>query len=341
MSDKSSDTKGRRLDLAARAAWLYYIKGRTQDEIASALSLSRPNVQRLVALAMSEGLIKFRLDHPLLRSMELAERLQDRFALATCEVAPTEIGGPQSSLLTGVAILAAQVIEALLSSREPRVLAIGTGRTLLETVRQMPLMSRPDHRVVSVVGNLSRDGKASPFDVATRLSDRIGATCYPLPLPVITDTRAECDILCAQRGYRAVATLAENADTLLLGVGSIGRGAPILVDGFVHADEMAALERDGAVGELASRSFDAAGLPIRNEVTARLTAMPLRRNPERPVVLVAAGAGKVEPLLSAIRGRFGTGLITDESTAAALLDASGTRHVFSAPRLHGTATNSA
>lgn len=326
MSDRSIDSKGRRLDLAARAAWLYYIKGRTQDEIAAALTLSRPNVQRLVALAISEGLIKFRLDHPLLRSMELAERLLARFPLRTCEVAPTEEG--TDNHLPGVAMLAAQFVEALLSSKEPRVLALGTGRSLLETVRQIPLMTRPDHRIVSVVGNLSRDGKASRYDVAQRLSDRIGATCYPLPLPVITDTRAECDILCAQRGYRAVAALFDNADAVMLGVGSIGQAAPILVDGFVQPEEMAALERDGAVGELASRSFDATGQFIDNEVTARLTALPLRRDPRRPVILTAAGPAKVAPLLAAIAGGFATGLITDEWTAAALLDSQPARRPF-------------
>ena len=51
MNDLTIDPKMRRLDLAARAAWLYYIKRRTQDEIAVELNVSRPNAQRLVALA--------------------------------------------------------------------------------------------------------------------------------------------------------------------------------------------------------------------------------------------------------------------------------------------------
>ena len=319
MSDRFSDSKGKRLDLAARAAWLYYIKGRTQDEIATTLNLSRPNAQRLVALAISEGLIKFRLDHPLLRSMELAERVSSRFGLKSCEVAPTEAG--QESSTVGVALLAAQWLENVLAAREPRVVALGTGRALLETVRQMPLMSRPDHRIVSVVGNLSRDGRASPYDVAMRLSDRIGAQCYPLPLPVITDTRAEADILRAQRGYGAVSALYEDADAVMLGVGSIGEHAPILVDGFVTPAEMAELQRDGAVGELVSRCFDRDGVPIDNDVTARLTGTRLRPDPRQPVILVAVGPNKVGPLLAAIRGHYATGIITDEWTASALLDA--------------------
>ena len=62
MSDTGLNPQQRRLDLAARAAWLYYVRGRTQDEIAAELNVSRQNAQRLVALAGSEGLVKFRLD---------------------------------------------------------------------------------------------------------------------------------------------------------------------------------------------------------------------------------------------------------------------------------------
>src|SRR3978361_928952 len=119
----------RRLDLAARAAWLYYIKRRTQDEIAIELNVSRPNAQRLVALALSEGLIKFSLDHPLLKSIELGERIPARFNPTFCDVAPSEIADTENR--AGVAHRAAEFIEALLSSRAPQTLAFGTGRTLL------------------------------------------------------------------------------------------------------------------------------------------------------------------------------------------------------------------
>ncbi len=312
-----NDPKAKRLDLAARAAWLYYIKGHTQDEIAAEMNVSRPNAQRLVALAISEGLIKFRLDHPLVQAIELGERMRDRFGLSLCDVAPSVEGDLDNRI--GAAMLAAQIIETYAGSRDPQVLAFGTGRALLETVRQVPLMAHPEHRVVSAVGNLSRDGRASPYDVARRLADRIGAQCYPLPLPVITDTRAESDILRAQRGYKVVSDLYERADLVMLGVGSIGSGGPVVVDGFVHPSEMAKLERDGAVGELISRSFDAEGAPIENEVTARLTAMRLIPDPKRPVIVVATGPDKLVPLLAAMKGRYATGVVTDEKTAAALL----------------------
>jgi DNA-binding transcriptional regulator LsrR (DeoR family) len=61
-----------RLDVAARAGWLYFVAGNTQDEIAQKLNVSRPTAQRLVSLALSERLITFRLEHPIAACMELA-----------------------------------------------------------------------------------------------------------------------------------------------------------------------------------------------------------------------------------------------------------------------------
>ena len=317
--NEKADARTRRLDLAARAAWLYYIKRHTQDEIAAELGLSRPNAQRLVALAISEGLIKFRLDHPLLKSMELGERMRERYSLDSCEVAPTVDG---QSDRAGVALLAAQFIETLLSSPAPQVLALGTGRTLLETVREVTSMDRPDHKVVSAVGNLTRDGRASPYDVAIRLADRIGAQCYPLPLPVLTDTRAECGFLKAQRGYGIVDALVRDADAEVLGVGSIGQNAPLLIDGFVTPDELAQLQAAGAVGELRSHPIDAEGRLIEDAVTGRLTAAPPIGRPRRPTILVAAGRSKLDALSAALAGGYATGLVVDEPTAVRLLERS-------------------
>ena len=97
-----------RLDDAARAGWLYYVAGNTQDEIARKLGVSRQSAQRLVAMAVSEKLIKVRVDHPIARCMDLAGALSDRFGLIFCEVVPSDPAAPD--LLTGIAIAAAAAV---------------------------------------------------------------------------------------------------------------------------------------------------------------------------------------------------------------------------------------
>lgn len=70
-----------KLDQAARAAWMSYVGGMTQDEIANQLGVSRPGVQRLLALARQEGLVKVHIDHPISTCMTLGSVLRDRHGI--------------------------------------------------------------------------------------------------------------------------------------------------------------------------------------------------------------------------------------------------------------------
>ena len=75
----SPDNEKSRLDEAARAGWLYFIAGHTQDEIAKLLRISRASAQRLVSLCLAEHLITFRLEHPIAACMEPATSLKTAF----------------------------------------------------------------------------------------------------------------------------------------------------------------------------------------------------------------------------------------------------------------------
>jgi DNA-binding transcriptional regulator LsrR (DeoR family) len=309
----------RRLDLAARAAWLYYVAGKTQDEIAARLNVSRPGAQRLVSLAVAEGLIKFRIDHPIAACVELSERLRVERGLDYCEVVPGDPDSPDG--VTGIAVCAAERIESYLSSRVPTVMAFGTGRTLRAAVAQVTAMDNPQHKIVSLVGNLTRDGRASPYDVVMRLADRVGAQCYPLPTPVVIETAEAKALLQAQRPFQTIRGLVSAARVAFVGVGGVGWNEPLHKDGFVTDEELAALLEHQAVGEICGWAFDAEGRLIRSPLSERLGAVPLSLLPERSIVAVACGRAKVPAIAAALRGRLIAGLITDEATAHALLAA--------------------
>lgn len=87
-----------RLDDAARAGWLYYVAGRTQDEIASVMGISRQSAQRLVSLAMAERLIKVRLDHPIAACLEMAARLKEKYDLKHVDVVPSDPGSDSTTV---------------------------------------------------------------------------------------------------------------------------------------------------------------------------------------------------------------------------------------------------
>ncbi len=307
----------RRRDDAARAAWLYFIAGRTQDEIARQLDLSRQAVQRLVAFAVAEKLIKFRLDHPIAACMELADRLCARFDLEFADVMPGDPGAP--GLVTGVAAAAAERLDRLLATRAPVVLCLGTGRTMRATVEQLPERDRPQHKIVSLVGSMAAGGPASPYDVVMRLGDKVQAERYPMPAPPVTDTVADREALQKQRAFRVISDLRDRAAASFVGIGEIGWRAPMHVDGFLSDADVADLVNAGAVGEITGWPFDAQGKLLQTASTERVASLALEVPPRRSTVVAGCGPQKVAPLQAALTGRLATAVVTDEPTALAVL----------------------
>ena len=84
-----------KLDLATRAAWLYYVAGNTQNEIAEKLQVSRPVAQRLVAFAVEKNLIRVRVDHRLADCLSLPSNCRSRYGLSMCEVVPIDGDTPR------------------------------------------------------------------------------------------------------------------------------------------------------------------------------------------------------------------------------------------------------
>ncbi|WP_111559175.1 sugar-binding transcriptional regulator [Paracoccus sediminilitoris] len=306
-----------RLDDAARAGWLYYVAGNTQDEIARKLGVSRQTAQRLVAMAISERLVKVRLDHPIGRCMDLAAALRARFGLVICEVAPSDPDAPD--LLAGIAIAAAAELERVLKSPERRIISLGTGRTLRAVVEQLPRMSCPQHVIVSRLGNMMEDGSATPYNATIRLAERVGAPHFPYPLPVLAPSPEELRAMQQQLGARNTINLCSQADISLVGIGQMDMTAPLHVDGFLSDAEIRALIADGAAGEITSWVYDGEGRIMDCAFNRRVASAPLPSDPDKPVVALASGQSKLPAIRAALKGRLISGLITSEATAERLL----------------------
>lgn len=306
-----------RLDDAARAGWLYYIAGNTQDQIAATLGISRQTAQRLVSLAMSEGLIKVRVDHPIANCLDLAARLKARFALDLVEVAPSV--SASSSTTMGIAEVAAVQIEKWLSSPVPVVMGIGTGRTLKAAIGQLPPMECPQHKIVSLTGNIAPDGSAAFYNVIFTMADRIKARFFPMPLPVIASSPQEREMLLSQPMIQQTLALAAKASVTFVGIGDLGPKAPLYEDGFITESELKALQKAGGVGEIVGWVFGRDGRMIDGVTNDRVSSAPLPSRETSLVVAIAMGELKLPGILAAVNRRLVNGLITDERTAEALL----------------------
>lgn len=305
-------------DEAARAGWLYYVAGMTQDQIASELGVSRQRAQRLVSRAMAEGLIHVRLNHRIGACLDLEAALRDRFGLNRVRVAPNLGAGGDS--VRAIASAAAAELERFLRMPEPLVIALGTGRAMRGTVDAMVEMEAPQHRLVSLIGNIAPDGSASFFDVVMRIADKVRAPHYPMLVPVISPTPEENEAFHRLGPVQKVVDLAKAADVIFVGVGQMSNDAPLLADGFVSRAELNEMQAAGAVGEVAGWVFDSAGRYLDVGTNRRTGGVRIAEGLDRPSVGIAAGAAKVPAIYAAVKSRIINGLVTDDSTARLLLD---------------------
>lgn len=310
-----------KLDLATRAAWLYYVAGNTQNEIAEKLQVSRPVAQRLVAFAVEKNLIRVRVDHRLADCLALADRLSKRYGLTVCEVVPVDDDSPEE-IDRKLAVAGAQVMERYLTEEKPMVIAVSSGRTLKAAVDQIAQLDRPQHRLVSMVGAIAQDGSSNRYDVALHISEKTGGKHFLLPAPLIADNEAERAQWCNHRLYRIVEGLSGEADVAFVGIGNIGPNCPLHEDGFITSAEVRELTQLGAVAEMLGLPIDASGRRVESPTGRRVTSIRLDSPPLRPTIGFAGGERKRQAVLAALKGGWLSGLVTDELSAQVALEES-------------------
>jgi len=316
--EETLSVQGNDRSLAARAAWLSFIGGHTQEEIARKLGLSRVKINRLIAEATEAGLVRVFVEGTAAECVALEDRIATHWGLDFCSVSPTVDEG--SLPLRTLAAAGALYLHGVLERGAARLIGIGHGRTLDEIVKYLPRVSRPDVRFVSLLGSLTRHAAANPFDVIHRLAEVTGAECYYMPAPFFADSVADKKVLLAQKSLKDVFSLARAAELYIVGIGEIGSQAHMLSTGMITGREYREAKLAGAVGEVLGRFLDKNGRPVTAEINDRAVAIQLEEIRGRPVTAIAGGAAKAQAITAVLESRVINGLITDETTAKTIVE---------------------
>ncbi len=180
--------------VATRAAWLYFMEGQTQEQIARHLGLNRIRINRILAAARESGLVQVRINTPLASCIELERRLVGEFGLAEAFVVPSPI--EPENVRRMVAMEGGQLLSERL--RDNMVLAVGWGRTLRQSLAAMARRVIPGLEVVSLTGGLTRGSVMNSYEMSPRLADMFSAECSYIAGPAFTDSEATRDLLLRQ-----------------------------------------------------------------------------------------------------------------------------------------------
>lgn len=303
--------------LAVRAAWLHFVGGLTQAMVAKRLGIPSVKAHRLIARAVDAGLVKVTVDGPMVECIALEEALCRTFGLDLAEVAPDL--GEDDIPLRALGVAGANFLRREIESGAHGVIGLGHGRTLAAAVGALPRFGAGPVRFVSLLGGLTRNYAANPHDVIHTLAAKTGAQSFVLPVPFFANSADDRAVLLAQPGVREIFDMSRNAALKIVGIGTADGGAQLVASGMIETQEIAEINAVGGVGEMLGHFFDARGRIVETSLTARLLAVGLDAPARARIVAIAGGAAKVAAIRSVLQSGRLRGLITDETTARALL----------------------
>jgi DNA-binding transcriptional regulator LsrR (DeoR family) len=290
--------------LLYRAATLYYVQDATQAEIAGQLGTSRATVSRLLSEARRQGIVRIEVIEP------------DLSALAEQTARAIGVGAVHLSALPGsAAAIAAALTDAGL--RPGDVLIVSSGRTVFE-VAHGDLPELPGVQVTPTIGG--RDDPNAWYqtnEITRMIAAKINGRPTFLYAPALPGPDLH-EILLSDRSIRRVMEKWSRARRALVGVGA-PPASRASIPGFVPTGAVAT-----AVGDICSRFYSADGHEVAFPGSERLIATSLSSLGRIPAcIAVAAGVAKVPGIVAGARAGYVNRLVTDVSTARALLAAVG------------------
>jgi DNA-binding transcriptional regulator LsrR (DeoR family) len=309
------------LRLIARVARMYYGENLTQSAIARQLSLSQASVSRLLKRALVEHIVHISIDVPRGTFPDLEDRLRQKFGLAEAIVADCA-EDREEPILSSIGDAAAHFLESTLKDGE--VIGISSwSQTLLRMVDKTHPMKRvAASKVVQTLGGMGNPGvEIHATQLTTRLARLTQAEPILLPAPGVAASTAGRLVLLGDPYVRSAMDEFRNITLALLGIGAVQPSEVLARSGnvFTH-DELEAVSRRGAVGDISLRFFDAEGRAVEAPLDERVIGMTLDQIKSIPrVVALAGGERKVAAIRGALLGGLLHVLITDRFTAAKLL----------------------
>lgn len=314
-------------DLEVEAAWLHFVVGLTQAEIAERRGLSRMRVHRLIQAAQDKGYVRVFVDRVPSHCTEIENALMARYGLATCTIVPVDGAGSMFETLPLVGSAAALFLHGMLEPTDERIVGIGSGRTIARMARDLPVIRRPNTAFVSVTGDFAALNEANPFEVVNTLVQKTGGTGFALTAPLIVEAREDRDLFLKQTAVRRTLEKAEQANFIIIGVGHVGPNSFLQAYDLDPGAAATEILGHGVVADLAGHLLDADGRPISGGLADRMLSVRREVMLEKPVYAVCSGVEKADALLAALRSGLLTGLIASSDLAEAALarDGAGSR----------------
>ncbi|MBL8808361.1 MAG: sugar-binding transcriptional regulator [Rhodospirillales bacterium] len=300
-----------------RAAWLYYMEGLTQEEVAKRLQISRLKTLRILAACREEGIVQIRINGRQASQVAIEKSLEGLLGIENAVVVPT----PEDE--TKLAEVIGQAAGAYLSGeiRDGVSIGVGWGGTLQHSLRSLEWTEVEKMTVVSMLGGMTHAISFNPSAFAFKFADLYRAECYHLTTPVFVSSKELRNQLWREPSLQEIVRRSQKVDVAAISVGDMSPGATLFRSGLLSEAERKELRAAGAIGDILCHFVDEKGGLVDHPLNSRVMAFnPMDLRKIGKVVVVAGGKSKVDIIMTAVRLTGARTLITDERTARGIVD---------------------
>lgn len=307
-------------DFLVQVATLYYRDGLSQQEIAGRTGVSRATVSNALKKAREDGIVEIRIREAPSLAWSMGRALESRFGLGQAIVVPAEHDPASTTIAVGRA-----TADCLASHlRDGIRIGISWGTTLYQAVHALPATAAwSGVEVVQLLGALgSINPRFDGFELARALAEKLHGGYRVIQAPVIVASSQVKEMLLREPQIAETLQRARTAHVALLGISSNHPERSALVRaGFMTVEESREIYASGAVGHVCGLHFDSSGRILPHALNDRAIGISSDDLARIPVLIGAAsGAGKVEAVRAVLRGGLLKILVTDSTTASAILE---------------------
>jgi DNA-binding transcriptional regulator LsrR (DeoR family) len=299
-------------ELMVKAAWLYYLEKRTQQQISGMLGISRMRVIRLLDKAKQTGIIKITMREDNIRRMKLERKIIEAYALKDSFIIPTSADMTIPEINNAIADAAAMYIESRIAPDS--FLNIGYGDTMGKTLNNLAKNAKNPISCISLTGGVS-------IYLPNTQSNIFNARLFLIPAPLVVSSKEMVGAITAEHSVEEIIRMVPLASFTVIGIGGMNDEATIIKTGALSVNDFLYLKMQGAVGDILCHFFDKQGNVLATSLEERLVTTPINALKSLAnVTAVAAGKDKREAIKGALAFGYINILITDEDTAQWLID---------------------
>lgn len=308
-----------RVELLADVAEMYFLQGKTQNEISAFAGVSRSMVSRLLDEAQRKGIVEIKINHPISFDQELQDRLIKRFNLSQAYVVQTKDNNYDHVMQ----YLGRAGAHALKQNLKPgQTLGVAWGTSVNAAAEALEVNRPISVKVVQLVGALgSQNEKYDGHALVQNLSQKLGGEPYFLNAPFQLDSEETVKSLMMNASVMETFDKIKQCDIALLGVGATEpKYSSYYQAGYCTLEEVEMLYKMDAIGGVCGIHFDRHGKLKAEDFQKRVVSVDEKTLLSIPIRIgIAAGEGKVKPLSGALNGGYINVLVTDSKTAQDVL----------------------